>query len=323
MKKVCFSIASILIITLGCSQKAELPQANKQHCKDITNVVLNKQSPFCQDYVGRYCATAKDINYDTIFHANFSIDHVGNKCIWHTDAIPNHNFDDNKDEPFPNRVRNQNYVFEMPDKPNFAPTKTPLSLDYYNAILLNGAVVDLLSDGCCCEEYGIEGCGNGITGCSEISNPWRKDPMSPKAGFKPDSHHAHAQEDGTYHYHGPPVALYDTSGKKESPVIGFAADGFPIYGPFINDHGTIRKVRSSYVLIKGKRPADSCPKDTPYDGIFIQDYVYDPVHSGGDLDECNGMVRNGHYGYYVTYTYPYMIKFFKGTPDSSFMKIRH
>ena len=210
----------------------------------------------------------------------------------------------------------------MPDKPNYAAARTPLSLDYYNAILLNGALVDLLSDGCCCPGPKPTGCGE-IIMCSDTSNPWRKDPMFPGGEFRPDSHNAHAQDNGTYHYHGPPNALYDLSGKKESPVIGFAADGFPIYGPYINDHGTIRKVRSSYRKITGPRPTNSCPYnrgERQFDGTYIQDYIYDPISTQGDLDDCNGMTRNGHYGYYVTDCYPYMIKFFKGKPDPSFKK---
>jgi hypothetical protein len=318
MKKSYFSIAFILIIVFCLPQKNKKKQPD--NCKDITNAILNKNAPFSQNYVGKYCATVKDVHNDTIFNAGFSIEHAGNKSIWYTDAIPNHNFNDRTS--FPNRVQKQKYIFEMPDKPGFAASKTPLSLDYYNAILLNGALVDLLSDGCCCTHPPQPGCGE-IVKCSDTTNPWRKDPMFPHGEFRPDSHNAHSQDDGTYHYHGPPKALYDTLGKKESPVIGFAADGFPIYGPYINDHGTIRKVKSSYRLISGARPINSCPYkrgETQYDGKYIQDYIYDPISTRGDLDECNGMTRNGHYGYYVTDGYPYMIKFFKGTPDPSFKK---
>ena len=64
--------------------------------------------------------------------------------------------------------------------------------------------------------------------------------------FGTDSHNAHTQPDGAYHYHGDPVAMYDTSGETASGVIGFAADGFPIFGPYIDEDG-IRKVQSGYV----------------------------------------------------------------------------
>jgi hypothetical protein len=291
--------------------------AGSSPCKDITNAILTRNSPFCKNYVGNYCATVKDVNVDTTFNAKFSISHIGGVCIILTDAIPNHDFNDNPEKAFPadNKVKKQNYRFVITDHPAFATRITPLSLDRYNAVLLDGAVVDLLSDGCCCHDKKI--CGDGIIGCNDINYPWRKDPMFRNGEFNPDSHNAHSQPDGTYHYHGPPNTLYDTSGEKESPVIGFAADGFPIYGPYINDNGTIRSVTSSYQLKTGDRPKNSCPGEE-YDGTYIDDYEY--VAGSGDLDECNGMTRNGHYGYYVTFKYPYMINAFKGTPDDSFKK---
>lgn len=299
------------------------------HATDITNAVLTNMSPDCSNYKGRYCAEVKDVgNSNKEFTANLQIKCNPSKCIFKTDGIPNHNFNDGS-VSFPNKVSEQSKRFEITRNPTFAASVTPISLHYYNAILLNGAVVDLLSDGCCCRpppplpSTPPPGCGDGIIGCSDESNPWRKDPMSPNGGFNPDSHNAHAQADGTYHYHGNPKALYDNSGTVASPVIGFAADGFPIYGPFINDHGTIRRLKSSYVLKTGSRPVGSCPYDkgdTEYNGTYIQDYVYDPVASHGDLDECNGMTVEGHYAYYVTGEYPHIMPCFKGTPDSSFAK---
>jgi hypothetical protein len=295
-------------------------------CKhDITNAVLTNMSPDCLSYEGCYRAEVKDVgNSNKEFTASFQIKCTPSKCIFKTDGIPNHNFNDGSVR-FPNNVSEQAKTFEITRNPTFAASVTPISLHSYNAILLNGAVVDLLSDGCCCPKPPPPpppDCGE-IIGCSDESNPWRKDPMSPNAGFNPDSHNAHAQADGTYHYHGDPKALYDNSGTVASPVIGFAADGFPIYGPYINDHGTIRRVKSSYVLKTGSRPADSCPYkkgDTEYNGTYIQDYVYDPAASHGDLDECNGMTVEGHYAYYVTEEYPHIMPCFKGTPDSTFAK---
>jgi len=48
-----------------------------------------------------------------------------------------------------------------------------------------------------------------------------------------------------------------------------------------------------------------------FSGCFIND---------GDLDACNGMMRGGIYGYYVTDSYPWMLACFQGSPDSSFNK---
>ena len=139
--------------------------------------------------------------------------------------------------------------------------------------------------------------------------------------FGTDSHNAHTQPDGAYHYHGNPMALYDnTSPTQASGVIGFAADGYPIYGPYIDDSGTIREVTSGYTLKTGARTNISGEAAFPagnWDGTFRDDYEYT---AAGDLDECNGMTVDGQYGYYVTNAFPWVMNCFKGTPDSSFSK---
>jgi len=77
--------------------------------------------------------------------------------------------------------------------------------------------------------------------------------MSPLNDFGTDSHNAHTQPEGTYHYHGSPVAMFYSDTAVVSPVIGFAADDFPIYGSYFDDNGTIRKATSSYQLKQGSR----------------------------------------------------------------------
>ena len=100
-------------------------------------------------------------------------------------------------------------------------------------------------------------------------------------------------------------------------VVGFAADGFPIYGGYFNDNGTIRRAQSSHQLRSGSRV--SGPGGT-YDGTFIDDYEF--VSGSGDLDDCNGMIIDGSYGYYITEGYPYLLACFRGAPDDSFLKRR-
>ena len=90
----------------------------------------------------------------------------------------------------------------------------------------------------------------------------------------------------------------------------------------------VRKVTSSYVMKTGKRVAvgDYTTPATPYiasnnyDGQFRGDYHF--TKGSGDLDECNGMLVGGQYGYYVTDAYPWVMSCFKGAPDTSFSKRR-
>ena len=101
------------------------------------------------------------------------------------------------------------------------------------------------------------GVGDGKIGCNDINQPWRYDPMSPLNNFGTDNHNAHTQPSGAYHYHGNPKALFEFSRAVESPVVGFAADGFPIFGSYFNDRGAVRKAESSYRLKSGSRPTGS------------------------------------------------------------------
>ena len=196
-------------------------------------------------------------------------------------------------------------------------TTTALSLATDNAVMLNGVKLDLLAAAC----YGV---GNDPLGQEKIGcfddYPWRYDPMHPANDFGTDTHNAHVQPDGAYHYHGSPEALFDTTGETESGVIGFAADGFPIYGPYIDDEGTVRPVVSGYSLKEGERISQEGEGAFPggsYDGTYRDDYEFT---GAGDLDECNGMTRDGSYGYYITDSYPWVLGCYTGSTDPSFDK---
>ena len=277
---------------------------------DISDTILTNSRGTCSYYADSLFSAVKDLQRGILFTGNVDISVSGADCIITTNSIPNHDFNDSG-ASFATQVAEVSAQFKVPIEPVFAATSTPISLTTDNAVLLNGVKVDLLAAGC----FGV---GNGKVGCNDMSQPWRYDPMSPLSQFGTDSHNAHTQPDGTYHYHGNPDALFDTSGTKASPVIGFAADGFPIFGSFIDDSGTIREVRSSFQLKGGSRPSGSGNPGGNYDGTFVDDYNY--VQASGDLDECNGMMRQGIYGYYVVNSYPWVLACYKGTPDTSFNK---
>jgi hypothetical protein len=82
-------------------------------------------------------------------------------------------------------------------------------------------------------------------------------------------------------------------GTRHSPILGWAYDGNPIYGPFVNgDDGKTRAMRSSYRLLSNRDSfVGISPTVTEYPmGTFIEDYEYVP--GLGDLDEHNGKVCN-------------------------------
>lgn len=194
--------------------------------------------------------------------------------------------------------------------------------------MLNGVIWEAYP--AACFDVGNDELGREAIGCggNELDNPWRYNLGSPLNRFGLDVYSAHVQPNGLYHYHSTPQALYEIEckGTAASPVIGFAADGFPVYGPCFGDEaGTIRAAESSYALLSGVRQ-DVAGYTTPYavgnvasdeyNGQFIGDYQF--TDGAGDLDECNGMTVDGQYGYYITGDYPYVLGCYSGTPNPQF-----
>ena len=305
--KIAASLLSTLLIS-ACTTST-LNAGNLSDKTDITNVLLTNRSANCADYAAANTATAKDLQGGQTYRAKVDIASNGATCTITSNAVPNHDF--NGTGRFANQFQEQTQTYTVPANPKAGSAVTELSLRYDNAVFLNGVKLDLLAAGC----FGV---GDGRIGCFEMGTPYRYDPMAAAAEFGTDEHNAHTQPDGTYHYHGNPMALFEqTNPTQASPIIGFAADGFPIFGSYIDDGGEIRKARASYQLKSGTR---SGGPGGSYDGTFIDDWEY--VEGSGDLDNCNGMVQDGVYGYVVTDTYPHVLACFVGTPDASFQKRR-
>jgi len=299
------------IVALLTNYANTVRQVTTQAPIDITNQVLTNQSSNCQEYAENYQSNVMDVNRSQVFTGSLEISVANGKCSFHTNEIPNHDFNDGS-SAFPNNVSEQNKTFAITTSPTFANSTTELDLTTDNAILLNGVKVDLIAAAC----FGVS---NGKIGCNDMQQAWRYDPTFAANGFKVDSHNAHVQPDGSYHYHASPKALFNSdSSDSVSPVIGFAADGFPIYGSYFDDNGVIRKAFSSYRLKSGTRPTSNSQPGGNYDGSYRDDYEY--IANDGDLDECNGMMVNGHYAYFITDSFPYILNCFKGTPDPSFNK---
>ena len=105
---------------------------------------------------------------------------------------------------------------------------------------------------------------------------------------------------------------------EHSPVIGFAFDGFPIYGPYGWDaYKNVIEITSSYRLKKDLNG---------YGGIDDWEYI----EGLGDTDECNGLssstpeVPDGIYHYVSSIRngegdigFPYFLLCYHGTPEES------
>ncbi len=145
----------------------------------------------------------------------------------------------------------------------------------------------------------------------------------------------HPAPGGEYHNHLNPTCLYDeTDFQHHSPIIGFAFDGFPIYGAIANANadgtGALQRIRSSYqkrnitarqTLADGTQlPANQYGPaiSTQYPlGLYLEDFEF--IAGLGDLDVHNGRFGktpdypDGTYAYFVTLdnqgqpAYPYLL----------------
>ena len=101
----------------------------------------------------------------------------------------------------------------------------------------------------------------------------------------------------------------ESENDSHSPILGYAYDGHPIYGPFgfINKTGgNIVQLESGYVdesTKKENRPPTSIfPPE-----FFVEDFTYKPSTNDTALDENNGRFcvtpeyPNGTYAYFATF----------------------
>ncbi len=186
--------------------------------------------------------------------------------------------------------------------------------------VLNGVKIDAGTAGSC-DDSG--------SNCSLVDNSgnWSIEALGQNSfNFGTDDNNAHVQPTGDYHYHGMPENYLTEQGADNTSMtlIGWAADGFPIYaryGHSIPNDATseLVEVVGSYQLIEPI--SDSRPSVETYAlGTFAQDWEY--VAGSGDLDECNGRVGvtpefpQGIYHYFATDSYPYFQRCVKGEVEA-------
>ena len=249
----------------------------------------------------------------------------------------------------PNQAGNQNAIFKFPLNPVVnSGTKTATGGGNIG-VFINGVALFDFRDGVNWSNAlnTIQGGPGGGTG----DGVWNRDAIiAERAGFDCAKGHPAGTN---YHHHQNPSAfkldltvlstvcnLYDSDGlykidsTKHSPLLGFAYDGFPIYGAYAykNTDGTggIVRMKSSYQLrnittrtvwADGTDVLDGPPVNTTYPlGYFREDYEYIARAGQPDyLDIHNGRIcktpeyPNGIYCYFATVdakhnsSYPYVV----------------
>jgi len=254
----------------------------------------------------------------------------------------------------PSQATDQNQIFQIPRNPvpsSGAPSATTggtigvfvngVSLfDYRDGVAWNTATNAL------CGGPGNPPCPGGPM----ATMPWNRDAIPAEmGGFDCSKGHPAM---GTYHHHQNPSAfkldqnvvsticnMYDADGlyainsSQHSPLLGYAYDGYPIYGAYgyANEDGTggVTRIKSGYALrnitvrthwADGTDVDDGPPVDATYFlGYFREDYEYVGGATEDFLDEHNGRIcvtpeyPNETYAYFCTVDanwnseYPYAV----------------
>ena len=255
----------------------------------------------------------------------------------------------------PSQSSNQNRIIKLPLKP-VKNSGTPTGTRPGNiGMFINGVALFDYRDGVAWNPNTSSLCGGPgnppCPGGMGVEMDWNRDAVvAERSGFDCSKGHPAM---GNYHHHQNPSTfkldiknvsticnLYDADGlysldsTKHSPLIGFAYDGFPIYGAYgyknLDGKGDIVRMKSSYRLrnISTRTmsptgtsvPAGPNVSNTYPLGYFKEDYEYIAHPNQTDyLDEHNGRFcvtpeyPNGIYAYFATVdekwnsTYPYVV----------------
>jgi hypothetical protein len=272
------------------------------------------------------------------------VEYSTNNVFIHTKGIPSY-----PTGPFldgnPSQAEDQDAIFKFPLNPT-QNSGTPTATTMGNiGVFINGVALFDYRDGVAWNPATNSLCGGPgnppCPGGPGATMDWNRDAiLAEMSGFDCSKGHPAM---GNYHHHQNPSAfdldlnvvsticnLYDADGlyaidsTQHSPLIGFAYDGFPIYGAYgyANTDGTggIVRIKSSYQL-KTTRGTGMVPSVTTWPlGTFREDYEFID-HSGQSdyLDEHNGRFcvtpeyPNGIYCYFATVNenwnsaYPYAV----------------
>lgn len=245
----------------------------------------------------------------------------------------------------PSQATAQSVIYKMPLVPT-PNTGTPTATNAGNiGIFINGVSLFDWRDGVAWNNSTMALCGGPgnppCPGGPSATMDWNRDAIpAEKAGFDCSKGHPAM---GNYHHHQNPSAfkldkvvisticnLYDADGlyaiddTKHSPIIGFAYDGYPIYGAigYTNTNGTgaLTRMKSSYQLNTATTRTNGPNVNATYfNGYWKEDYSYVANSAPDYLDEHNGRFcvtpeyPNGTYAYFATVdadwnsAYPYIV----------------
>ena len=265
------------LLSIGCASSTEDPGPDASQCAEAA----------------QFLDVSKAVGPGEGYPApELSVSCDDNTLIVESNGIPHYTF-----VPMtPNPLEVMSWRYEVTRTPEMADTETTIPLLGYVGFAVNGIPIYGPNEAEFPDPYGdpihngiLDGCmghvGNAyhnhallvqcLTEQSLVSMPWTNAPPS--------------SED-------------------PSPVVGYAADGFPIYGPYGCTNATCDTViefKSSWVQIGD-------PTTYAWDN-----HEYREQDGEEYLDRCNGRIGpDGTYRYHATAEFPYVLGCYKGTPNA-------
>jgi hypothetical protein len=311
----CFIITTTLIACGGSEQSGTQTEiATDNSTGDNSNVETNgsTQNVLCDYFYSEYNDSD---SVQTTSLADWTCKGTTRDII--ANGIPDHDVGTFPNPANPNTIAEQSVNESLTLTPIQTSTATLMGGPRgITGLVLNGVKIDAGTGGSC-DDSG-DNCD-----LANNSGNWNIEALSQTTfSFGTDSNNAHVQPDGTYHYHGMPEGFITILGGNATTMtlIGWAADGFPIYARYGYSNST--DANSNLVVMTGSyQHVTSVSANRPSTdiyplGTFAQDWEY--VAGSGDLDECNGRFGvtpefpDGIYHYYATDTYPFFQRCVKG-----------
>ncbi len=197
-------------------------------------------APFAGNMTAVLHAGEKDdsgaiVTSDRVVLDNVTVSFDETTMIIHSRGIPNHPTakfpaERSSGNGNPNSIQEQDETFYLPLDPKVNPRHFVTTTDNSNHALPMGPV-------------GIAVNGVVFFNPFDMGNRDASDLMDRCCG--------HPNQDNLYHYHKYPICLnspWADDGSKHSPLIGWAFDGFPVYGPYESKNLMAKDARGEHAL---------------------------------------------------------------------------
>jgi hypothetical protein len=308
--KTIFTLLLLTLLFFNCSNNSSSTTEEQSDC--TSDIVLDTSRGACDQTLS--------------FTPQYSIEIVGTNRVITANNIPDHNvglFGGGIGSLNPNAISEQDETYTITLNPSdtgdLTATLGANGPVYRFGVLLNGVELDPVA----AEPFPHEG----ITS-PNVNWEWNLEAINVQIGL--DCNSAHVQASGQYHYHGKPTLYLEglNISAADMTLIGYAADGFPIYYKYAYSDATdinsgVVEMTSSYQLKTGERPGDGVTAPCGvYTGVYSADYEY--IEGNGTLDETNGRegvtpeYPEGTFYYVLTDEFPSIPRYFRGTPSNDF-----